>query len=89
MERLLTPRDIAQRYGVTQATGRNYIRRIAGHMENPLRVAESLFRAWEAGRAVWGQEPEKKSRESAKKKRGRPAKHEVWIPGVSKIPMRE
>lgn len=87
MDRLLTPRDIAQRYGVTDATGRNYIRRIAGHMENPLRVAESLFRAWEAGRAVWSQE-EKKSCEKSKK-RGRPAKHEPWIPGVSKIPMRK
>ena len=82
MDRLLTPHDIAERYGVTDASGRNYIRRIPGHMEKPLRVSESLFRAWEAGRSVWGQEPE------AKKKRGRPAKHQPWIPGVSKIPMR-
>ena len=87
MDRLLTPHDVAQRYGVTDASGRNYIRRIPGHLENPLRVAEPLFLAWEAGRAVWGREPEKNNRE--KSKRGRPSRHDAWIPGVSKIPMRK
>lgn len=80
MDRLLTPHDVAQRYGVTDATGRNYIRRIPGHLEKPLRVAESLFRAWEDGRAVWSRDPEKKKR--ARQDRA------VWIPGVSKIPTR-
>ena len=81
MDRLLTAHDVAERYGVTDASGRNYIRRIPGHMEKPLRVPESLLMAWEAGRAVWEQEPKKK------RKSARPERF-TWIPGVSKIPMR-
>lgn len=50
MEKLLKPKDIAERYGCSDATARNYIRRIASHMENPLRVTASAFREWEESR---------------------------------------
>lgn len=82
MERLLTAKDVAERYGVTEASGRNYIHRIPGHMEKPLRVPETLLRSWEAGRSVWDDKPEKK-------KRGRTKERFTWVPGVSKIPMKK
>lgn len=86
MERLLTAHDVAQRYGVTDASGRNYIRRIPGHLEKPLRVPESALLRWEAGRAVWSDEtPAKKPEKKISRKR---KDKFVWIPGVSKIPMR-
>lgn len=49
MERLLTTRDIAERYQCTLQCARNYIRKME-HQENPLRVTEAAFRAWEMSR---------------------------------------
>ena len=49
MERLLTSADIADRYSCSLQCARNYMRKME-HQENPLRVTESAFRAWELGR---------------------------------------
>ena len=52
MERLLNVRTVAERYGVTAQCARNYIRRIDGHLENPIGVYESDLMAWEQSRRV-------------------------------------
>lgn len=52
MERLLTVRHIASRYECSMQSARNYIRRIDGHLENPLGVYESDLQRWENGRRV-------------------------------------
>lgn len=52
MERLLTVKHIAERYDCTAQCARNYIRRIDGHLENPIGVYESDLMAWEQSRRV-------------------------------------
>lgn len=51
MERLLTVKDIQQRYQVNPATARKYIRQMV-HMESPLMVAESAVEAWERKKTI-------------------------------------
>ena len=52
MERLVTVKDIKQRYGCSCPTARKYMRQIVPHMENPLSAPEWAFREWEASRTV-------------------------------------
>ena len=52
MERLLNVKAIAERYGCTTQSARNYIRRIDGHLENPIGVYESDLMAWEQSRRI-------------------------------------
>ena len=52
MERILTVKHIAERYSCSAQCARNYIRRISGHLENPLGVYESDLMAWEHSRRV-------------------------------------
>ena len=52
MERLLSVRHVAERYGCTAQCARNYIRRIDGHLENPIGVYESDLMRWEQSRRV-------------------------------------
>lgn len=52
MERIWTTKQIQDRYGVSPQSARNYIRRIDGHLENPLGVYESDLQRWENGRRV-------------------------------------
>jgi len=49
MERLLTVKDIAARYGKSEKTASRYMRQME-HMEKPLRVTESALVAWEVSR---------------------------------------
>lgn len=49
MERLLSVKDIAERYGVSRKTAESYIHRMV-HMEQPLRVTMRALFDWEAGR---------------------------------------
>ena len=49
MEKLITVKDVRERYGVTGQTARRYMRRMP-HMENPLTVFESDLTAWETSR---------------------------------------
>ena len=42
MERLITVKDIAERYGVTRKTAASYIRRMY-HYENPLAAPQWAF----------------------------------------------
>ena len=52
MERILTVKHIAERYSCSAQCARNYIRRIEGHLENPLGVYESDLMRWEESRRV-------------------------------------
>ena len=51
MERILSTRDIAERYQCSLQCARNYIRKMV-HMENPLMVYESELMAWEQSRML-------------------------------------
>ena len=52
MERLVTVKDMQQRYGCSLPTARRYLRQIVPHMENPLTAPEWAFREWEESRTV-------------------------------------
>lgn len=52
MEKLITPKDVSERYGCSLPTARKYIRRCNPHMEDPLVVPEWAFREWEKSRTV-------------------------------------
>lgn len=52
MDRLVTVRDVKDRYGCSLPTARKYIRQCNPHMENPLATYEWAFREWEQGRLV-------------------------------------
>lgn len=49
MERLITVRDMRERYGCTNPTARKYIRQMY-HYENPLTAPEWALKEWEATR---------------------------------------
>ncbi len=73
MERLVTVRDMAQRYGCSLPTARKYLRQIVPHMEEPLTAPEWAFREWEEKRTVIPVEVSRKRRETilTKQKTGR------------------
>ena len=56
MERLVTVKDITQRYGCSRQTAAKYIRQMIPHMENPLTATEIAFREWEEKRTVFPSE---------------------------------
>ena len=49
LEKLLTAKDIAERYGVSEKTAMRYMRKMEC-MEKPLRVTERAVTAWEISR---------------------------------------
>ena len=49
MERLVTVKDVAQRYGVTTKTAGKYLRQMY-HYENPLAAPRWAFDEWESNR---------------------------------------
>ena len=49
MERLVTVKDVAERYGVTTKTAGKYLRQMF-HYENPLAAPRWAFDEWEASR---------------------------------------
>jgi hypothetical protein len=49
MERLLTVKEVAERYSKSEKTARRYMRKMI-HQECPLMVSEAALAAWEAGR---------------------------------------
>ena len=52
MERLITVKDMRERYGCSLPTARKYLRQIVPHMEDPLTAPEWAFREWEEKRTV-------------------------------------
>lgn len=49
MERLITVKDVCERYGCSHPTARRYIRQMF-HYENPLTVPKWAFDEWEKNR---------------------------------------
>lgn len=49
MDRLVTVRDMQQRYGCSGATARKYLRQMF-HYENPLAAPQWAFNEWEQSR---------------------------------------
>ena len=87
MDNLLFVPDIMARYQVSAPTARKIMRQMH-HMEKPkLAVTERALVAYEIEQ---GQGPGEKNSENAKKKRVKAKKNErfTWIPGVSRVPLR-
>lgn len=85
MDNLLFVPDIMARYQVSAPTARKIMRQMI-HMEKPkLAVTERALVAYEIEQ---GQEPGENK--DAKKKRVNTKKNErfVWVPGVSRVPLR-
>ena len=51
MERLLSVKDMMERYQCSRQTASRYMRKME-HQENPLRVTEKAVTAWERSRTV-------------------------------------
>ena len=72
MEKLVTVKDIAERYGCSLPTARKYIRQMIPHMESPLTATEIAFREWEERRIAFPVGLSVKSRrEAAQRQAGR------------------
>lgn len=71
--RLLKPRDIEERYGVSAPTARAYMRRMR-HTEHPLRVREADADAWDLSRTYEGGEGPEREEDPPKKVRRRKVK---------------
>ena len=83
MDNLLFVPDIMARYQVSAPTARKIMRQMH-HMEKPkLAVTERALIAYEMEQ---GQAPGEKK--PAQKKRGKKSERFVWVPGVSRVPMR-
>ena len=52
MERLVTVKDMRERYGCSNPTARKYLRQCIPHMEAPLTAPEWAVREWEEKRTV-------------------------------------
>lgn len=52
MDRLVTVREMANRYGCSNPTARKYLRQCVPHMEDPLVAPEWAVREWEQNRTV-------------------------------------
>jgi predicted DNA-binding transcriptional regulator YafY len=66
LDRLLSAKDIAERYGKSEKTAMRYMRQME-HMEKPLRVTESAVAAWEISKTYIPQEKIKPIRRMEKK----------------------
>ena len=87
MDNLLFVPDIMARYQVSAPTARKIMRQMH-HMEKPkLAVTEHALVAYEIEQ---GQGPEERKNLQMRKKNSRANKNErfTWIPGVSRVPLR-
>ena len=75
MKKLLTVKDIQERYGVHENTALKYIHQMR-HMREPLRTWEDAVEEWEQSRTVYPEE---------KKVRAKAMKGAGWVRGM-KIP---
>ena len=64
MERLLSVKDICERYQVKAVTARKYMRDME-HMESPLMVSERAVKAWEYRKTL---PPESMTRQTMRRK---------------------
>ena len=81
MNRLLTAKDIAERYGKSEKTAMRYMRQMV-HMEKPLRVTEQAVEAWEIERTYDPVSTQKEPIKHAQVRRSRPEPGKYAIPRV-------
>ena len=79
MEKLITPKDVSERYGCSLPTARKYIRRCNPHMEDPLVAPEWAFREWEKSRTVY-EKPKKMSNKEFDRLKQQIEQGAMWIP---------
>lgn len=87
MDNLLFVPDIMARYQVSAPTARKIMRQMH-HLEKPkLAVTERALVAYEMEQ---GQGPGERKNSQTRKKNSRANKNErfVWVPGVSRVPLR-
>ena len=87
MDKLMFVPDIMARYQVSAPTARKIMRQMH-HMEKPkLAVTERALVAYEMEQ---GQGPGERKNSQTRKKNSRANKNErfVWVPGVSRVPLR-
>ena len=87
VDNLLFVPDIMARYRVSAPTARKIMRQMH-HMEKPkLAVTERALIAYEMEQ---GQAPGERKNSQTRKKNSRANKNErfVWVPGVSRVPLR-
>lgn len=87
MDKLMFVPDIMARYQVSAPTARKIMRQMQ-HMEKPkLAVTERALVAYEIEQ---GQGPGERKNSQTRKKNSRANKNErfVWVPGVSRVPLR-
>lgn len=87
MENLLNVADIAARYKCSLPTARARMRQME-HMEKPLMVTESAVRLWETGKMVPPGDGANKNARANKPRKSAKTERFVWIPGVSRIPLK-
>lgn len=68
MERLVTVKDMQERYGCSLPTARKYIRQMIPHMENPLTATVTAFREWEESRTIFPADTSRKRKQEIIKK---------------------
>ena len=71
MEKLITVKDMQERYNCSLPTARKYIRQMIPHMENPLTATVTAFREWEEKRTIFPERMSRKRQEIIKKQAGR------------------
>ena len=62
MERMVTVKAMAERYGCSNPTARKYLRQCSPHLENPLVAPEWAVREWEEKRMAVPAEISRKQR---------------------------
>ena len=67
MEKLITVREVCDRYGCSLPTARKYMRQCNPHLENPLVVPEWAFKEWEQSRTVINPTTKRKERNIKRK----------------------
>ena len=67
MEKLITVKDVSERYGCSLPTARKYIRQCKPHMENPLATLEWALKDWEESRMVFPDTSKRKRTELMKR----------------------
>lgn len=68
MERLVTVKEMRERYGCSNPTARKYLRQVVPHMEDPLVAPEWAVKEWEEKRTVFPEEISRKRRDELVKR---------------------
>lgn len=77
MEKLVTVKDVSERYGCSLPTARKYIRQCNPHMEAPLATYKWAFEEWEQSRLAYHAKTSRKELNAMKK---RASEGKIFVP---------